>query len=77
MEILTILKYLLAADSLVIIVAVLLQARSGGLGTMFGGSGGGETYRAKRGMEAVLYNVTVVAAVVFAVLALGIAIVSV
>lgn len=77
MDILTIVKYLLAGVSLVIIVAVLLQARSGGLGAMFGGSGGGGVYRAKRGLEAVLYNVTVVAGVFFAILAVAIAVLSV
>ncbi len=77
MDILVIVEYLTAASGLVIIVSVLLQARSGGLGSMFGGSGGGGVYRAKRGMEAVLYNITVVAGVLFAVLSLAIAILSV
>lgn len=77
MDLLQILKFITAIAGITIVVSVILQARSGGLGTMFGGSGGGGVYRAKRGMEAVLYNMTVIAAVVFAVSALAIAILSV
>ena len=76
MDIVTILKYIEVGVSLAIVVVVVLQNRSGGLGAVFGG-GGGEAYRSKRGMEAVLYNSTIVLGVVFAVVALAIAILSV
>ena len=76
MDIVTILKYVEVAVSVGIIVSVVLQNRSGGLGAVFGG-GGGEAYRSKRGMEAVLYNSTIVLGIVFTIIALAIAILSV
>lgn len=75
MDILTVLKFILAANCVVLTVAVILQARGGGLGAVLGGSGG-ESYRSKRGLEAVLYNVTIVSGVAFAALALAIAMLS-
>lgn len=77
MDILTILKYTMAAISLILVVIVLLQVRSGGLGAVFGGSASSGEYRSKRGMEAVLYNLTWVLMVVFAVNAMAIAMISV
>ena len=76
MELLTVFYYVISASSAGLILSVILQARSGGLGAVFGGSGGGE-YASKRGMEAVLYNFTIVLAVVFAVSSLAVAILSV
>jgi preprotein translocase subunit SecG len=40
-----------------LVVAVLLQNRAEGLGKMFGG--GGEVFRTKRGLEKVLYYLTI------------------
>lgn len=77
MDVITVLKYLVGGSALGIIVTVLLQAKSGGLGAVFGGGGGGETYRSRRGMEAVLHNGTIILAIVFATASLGIAILSV
>lgn len=68
-----VLKYLIAGISVVMIVVVLLQVRSGGLGTTFGGSSTSEVYRAKRGFEAVLYNTTIILGAVFAVASLVLA----
>jgi protein translocase SecG subunit len=63
-----ILKYIAAVAAVLLIVIILLQVRSGGLGSTFGGSsGGGEGYRSKRGIEALLYNSTIVLIAVFAV----------
>jgi len=76
MDIVTILKYTEAAVALGIVISVVLQARSGGLGAVFGG-GGGEAYRSKRGIEAVLYNATIVLGIIFTLVALAIAILSV
>ena len=41
---------------------ILLQSSKGGLG---GGLGGGEFYRTKRGAEKIVFNATVVTAVLF------------
>ncbi|MEK7577600.1 MAG: preprotein translocase subunit SecG [Patescibacteria group bacterium] len=41
---------------------ILLQSSKGGLG---GGMGGGEFYRTKRGAEKIVFNATVVTAVLF------------
>jgi protein translocase SecG subunit len=78
MDLLNILKYVVAGAAAGLIFVVLLQApRSGGLGIAFGGSGGGgEAYRSKRGVEAVLYNLTIVLVIVLIVGSLGLAILS-
>lgn len=41
----------------VLVITVLLQNRAEGLGKMFGG--GGEIFRTKRGLEKVLYYLTI------------------
>ncbi len=48
--------------SVILIISVLLQQRGSGVGTLFGGSGaggGGEFYRARRGVEKFLYYLTI------------------
>lgn len=77
MEISSILKYALAVVSALLIVVILLQNRNGGLGTVFGGTAGGEFYRSKRGLEAILYNATIILGVLFVIIALAIAVVNV
>ncbi len=52
----------------ILVVSVLLQNRAEGLGKMFGG--GGEVFRTKRGLEKVLYYVTIVLIIVLIVLSL-------
>jgi preprotein translocase subunit SecG len=52
----------------VLVVAVLLQNRAEGLGKMFGG--GGEVFRTKRGLEKVLYYLTIGLILVLVVLSL-------
>lgn len=76
MELTVILKYLLVVVSVLLIASILLQNRGGGLGTIFGGSGGGEYYRSRRGIEAFLYNSTIVLGIVFGVISIAIAILS-
>jgi preprotein translocase subunit SecG len=79
MDILNILKYVAAASSVGLIITILLQApRSGGLGVALGGGGGGgEAYRSKRGIEALLFNLTIVFIIVLVASAMGIAIISI
>lgn len=74
----TILKYLIAGVSVLVIIVILLQVRSGGLGAAFGGSSaGGEAYRSKRGIEAVFFNSTIILTTVFAVASLVLAAINV
>lgn len=58
--ILDIIQIILAA---VLIIAVLLQNRGSGLGAAFGGES--NVYRTKRGLEKVLFRLTIVIAIIF------------
>jgi preprotein translocase subunit SecG len=49
-----------------LIVFILLQARGAGLGSVFGGTG--TVFKTRRGIERLLFNMTVILAIVFAVL---------
>lgn len=56
------------AVAILLIAAILLQARGTGLGATFGGEG--NVYRTKRGVEKVLFKSTIVLGVIFFSLAL-------
>lgn len=56
--------------SLLLVLAILLQNRGAGLGGVFGGSGG--VYLTKRGVEKKLFIATIVLAVIFILLSLGV-----
>lgn len=77
MNITDILKYVLAIVAVGMVISILLQNRSGGLGTVFGGMSGGEFYRSRRGLEAVLYNATIILGILFVIIALAIAVLNV
>ncbi|MFZ5366369.1 MAG: preprotein translocase subunit SecG [Patescibacteria group bacterium] len=49
--------------SILFMAAILLQAKGTGLGRAWGG--GGEFYRSKRGVEKILFRLTIVLAVCF------------
>lgn len=49
--------------STVLIILILLQSRSGGLGSGFGGSLG--AYSTRRGVEKVIHKITIIFAVIF------------
>jgi preprotein translocase subunit SecG len=51
-----------------IITLVLLQAKGGGLGGIFGGDGG--VYRTRRGVEKTLYHATIGLTIVFFIISL-------
>ncbi|MFO0780514.1 MAG: preprotein translocase subunit SecG [Candidatus Gracilibacteria bacterium] len=59
----TLLKYVQLIVSVLLIVAILVQNRSSGLSSTFGGSG--TIHVKKRGAEKVLYNATIVLAILF------------
>ncbi len=68
-----VLSILQILSSLALIVVVLLQAQGTGLGGLFGG--GGEGYRSKRGVEKMLFYLTIILSVAFLGLSvLGVAI---
>jgi protein translocase SecG subunit len=55
--------------SVLITVAILLQAQGSGLGTTW--SGGGETYHTRRGLEKVLFYFTIGGVAAFILLSIG------
>ena len=55
--------------SVIVIAAVILQAKGAGLGNIFGGAGG-ESYRTRRGLERTLFRGTIALMFVFVGLSL-------
>lgn len=49
--------------SVLLMAAILLQAKGAGLGRAWGG--GGEFYRSKRGVEKILFRATIILAILF------------
>jgi preprotein translocase subunit SecG len=72
MEILLVAQIVLAV---VITIVILMQRGTSGLGTVFGGSVA-DTYRSKRGLEAVLHNLTIILGVLFIANSIAIVIIS-
>ena len=54
--------------SIVLIGLILMQGQGGGLGSVFGGSGG--VYRTRRGVEKLLFQLTIGLAAVFFIIAI-------
>ncbi|MFA6593629.1 MAG: preprotein translocase subunit SecG [Candidatus Buchananbacteria bacterium] len=50
-------------SAVALVAVILLQNRGTGLGAAFGGEG--NVYRTKRGLEQVLFNATIVIAIIF------------
>ncbi len=71
----TILFFALVISAVGLISVILMQSRGSGLGATFGG-GDASTYRSRRGVEARLYQFTIVLAVVFVFVSLLVYIVS-
>ncbi|OGO18965.1 MAG: preprotein translocase subunit SecG [Chloroflexi bacterium RBG_16_48_8] len=55
--------------SIALITAVILQSRGAGLGGLTGGDTSGGGYHARRGVEKLLFNVTIGLSIVFFILA--------
>jgi len=51
--------------SVALIAAIVLQSKGAGLGGLSGGSEGGGVFRALRGVEKLLFNITIVLAIAF------------
>ncbi len=64
------LKLAMAVVSIAMIVVILLQSRGAGLGGLSGGDYGGGGYHVRRGVERLLFNVTIGLSVVFFALAI-------
>ncbi|GAB4158768.1 MAG: hypothetical protein Fur003_2550 [Candidatus Dojkabacteria bacterium] len=67
-QVLNVLLVIQIVVSVLLVISILLQNRSEGLGSIFGGSAGGEAFRTRRGLEKLLYNLTIAFAVIFVVL---------
>jgi len=64
----TVLLVLQITLSVLIVGCILLQAQGTGLGTTWGG--GGETYHTKRGVEKVVYYLTIALVAIFIVVSM-------
>lgn len=64
------LKLAMMLVSIAMIVVILLQSRGAGLGGLSGGDYGGGGYHVRRGVERLLFNVTVGLSIVFFALAI-------
>ncbi len=53
-----------------VIVFILLQVRGAGLGSAFGGSSAGSVFKTRRGVERLIFNLTIVFVVLFAIVSL-------
>jgi preprotein translocase subunit SecG len=56
--------------SIALIAVIILQSRGAGLGGLSGGDMGGGSYHARRGIERLLFNLTIVLSVAFFVIAI-------
>jgi protein translocase SecG subunit len=61
----SILPFLQVALAVLLIAAILLQARGSSVGGAFGGSDAGTTFYTRRGAEKVLFNATIVLGILF------------
>jgi preprotein translocase subunit SecG len=52
--------------SVAVIIFILLQARGAGLGSAFGGSSAGSVFKTRRGVERLIFNITIVFIILFA-----------
>ncbi len=60
-----ILPYIQVTLSVLLIIAVLMQRSATGLGAAFGGDGFSSSFSTRRGIEKLLFNATIVIAVLF------------
>lgn len=52
------------------VIFILLQARGAGLGSAFGGSSAGSVFKTRRGVERLIFNLTVGFVILFALVSL-------
>ena len=68
MDIQTIITVVQIVVGVALVISILLQSRGEGLGSFFGG--GGEVFRTRRGLENILYYLTIVLAVLLVILSI-------
>ena len=56
--------------SITVIIFILLQVRGAGLGSAFGGSSAGSVFKTRRGVERLVFNLTIVFVVLFSLVSL-------
>lgn len=56
--------------SVALVAAIILQSKGAGLGGLTGGSEGGGVFRARRGVEKLLFNITIGLSIAFFVTAI-------
>ncbi|MSU54537.1 MAG: preprotein translocase subunit SecG [Candidatus Staskawiczbacteria bacterium] len=59
------------AISVILIILIAVQQRGTALGAGFGGSGGGESYSSRRGIQKKLYYATIVVSALFIILGIA------
>ena len=52
--------------SISVIIFILLQVRGAGLGSIFGGSSAGSVFKTRRGVERLIFNITIIFVILFA-----------
>jgi preprotein translocase subunit SecG len=55
--------------SVAVIFFILLQVRGAGLGSAFGGTSAGSVFKTRRGVERLIFNMTIIFVVLFALIA--------
>ncbi len=65
-----ILPYIQIALSILLVLAIILQQTGAGLGGAFGGSDSSSGFHTRRGFEKVLFNITIILAILFTLTAL-------
>ncbi len=63
------LSYIQIGLSILLIIVILLQQTGAGLGGAFGGSDSSSGFHTRRGIEKILFNSTIIIAILFAVTA--------
>ncbi len=56
--------------AIAVILFILLQTRGAGLGSAFGGSSAGAVFKTRRGVERLIFNLTITFVVLFAIVSL-------
>jgi len=56
---------------LAVIIFILLQVRGAGLGSVFGGSSAGSVFKTRRGVEKLIFNITIVFVILFVLISLA------
>lgn len=59
------LKFIQILISVALVTLIILQARGTGLGSLFGGTGGGAIQKTRRGLEKTLFQMTVILSAAF------------